>query len=347
MVATACAPPATPPASTAQGQASIKALARDALARRDRMMPEPYPCGSGWTETPAGYVVAVSAWAEQAGLRPGDRIVSVGGAQVAGDEERAQAYRRVPTGGPFVVGVIRKRQPTAVSLPCRYQPDLFGAERRTLDAASRGEWDECLVAAREARRLAGFTAYANVIWEQSCLRAKNPSMTSPEGAEFAARSFEAAQLLLRDSRFVPGGTTDAQGTVRQIADDLKRSGFPAYANDLETQLQGVLATLPRLQLTWADNSTNEESFVVERKTGQAGTYQHLATLPPNTTTYVDMAVEEGVTYCYRVKAFNASGDSGYTNEACAMPSPSTSSGGGGGGLGGDDRGERPASTGAR
>jgi len=98
VVTTACAPPATPPASTTQGQASIKALAREALARRDRIMPEPYPCGSGWTETPAGYVVAVSAWAEQAGLRPGHRIESVGGAQVAGDEERAQAYRRVPTG---------------------------------------------------------------------------------------------------------------------------------------------------------------------------------------------------------------------------------------------------------
>lgn len=320
---TACAPSASPTASTSESQASVKALARDALSRRDRLMPEPYPCGSGWTETPTGYVVAVSSWAEQAGLRPGDRIVTVGGVQASGDEERTQAYRRVPAGGPFVVGVIRRNQSATVSLPCRYQPDLFGAERRTLDAASRGDWDGCLVAAREARRLAGFTAYANVIWEQSCLRAKNPSMTSPEGAEFAARSFEAAQLLLRDSRFVPGGTADAQGTVRQIADDLKRSGFPAYANDLEAQLQTALATLPRLQLTWADNSTNEESFVVERKTGQAGTYQHVATLPPNTTTYVDMSVEEGVTYCYRVRAVNAAGRSGYTNEGCALPKTPT------------------------
>jgi membrane-associated protease RseP (regulator of RpoE activity) len=80
VVATACTPSAAPPASTTQGQAGIKALAREALARRDRMTPEPYPCGSGWTETPAGYVVAVPVWAEQAGLRPGDRIVSVGGA---------------------------------------------------------------------------------------------------------------------------------------------------------------------------------------------------------------------------------------------------------------------------
>jgi hypothetical protein len=76
-------------------------------------------------------------------------------------------------------------------------------------------------------------------------------------------------------------------------------------------------------LTWADNSTNEESFVVERKTGQAGTYRYLATLPPNTTTYVDMSVEEGVTYCYRVRAMNVASSSGYTNEGCALPKTPT------------------------
>jgi hypothetical protein len=100
----------------------------------------------------------------------------------------------------------------------------------------------------------------------------------------------------------------------------------------------------QLQLSWADNSTNENGFIVERKIGQAGTYVLLVTLPPNTTSYVDTSAQDGVTYCYHVKAFNASGDSGYTNEQCAAPSASlaattadpaastsTDSGGGGGG----------------
>jgi hypothetical protein len=31
-----------------------------------------------------------------------------------------------------------------------------------------------------------------------------------------------------------------------------------------------------------------------------------------------MGIEEGFHYCYRVKAFNKAGPSGYTNEACTV-----------------------------
>jgi hypothetical protein len=88
-----------------------------------------------------------------------------------------------------------------------------------------------------------------------------------------------------------------------------------------TLLLGSIAFAAQLQLNWADNSTNEDGFIVERKIGQTGTYLSLVTLPPNTTSYVDTSVQDGVTYCYHVKAFNASGGSGYTNEQCAAPSP--------------------------
>jgi hypothetical protein len=148
-------------------------------------------------------------------------------------------------------------------------------------------------------------------------------VASTEGKDLAALDYEVARMLLRDSRYVPGGTENVRGSINQTADDLRRLGFAVYANDLAMQLQAALAALPRLQLTWADNSTDESGFIVERKIGQTGAYVHLATLPPNTGTYVDTGVEEGVTYCYRVKAFNAAGPSDYTIEACAMPNPTT------------------------
>jgi hypothetical protein len=291
----------------------------------------PYPCGSGWAESSAGYVVALAEWAAAAGLRPGDQIAAIGGTPVKDPEERAHAYAQTSPGGPLVLGVIRHGQPLTLALPCRYQPDLFRAERQTLEAASRGDWDGCIVAARAARQLAGFTAYLNLIWEHACTRAKMPSLTSTEGRDFASLSNETARRLLHDSRYVPGGTASVEGRIRQMVDDLRQSGFRAYADDLEKQLQAALATLQRIELRWKDDSTNEGGFVVERKIGQTGTYLLLVTLPPNTTTYVDTAVQSGVTYCYRVKAFNASGSSGYTNEGCAMPSPSASAGGDGGG----------------
>ena len=75
----------------------------------------------------------------------------------------------------------------------------------------------------------------------------------------------------------------------------------------------------KIELVWADNSNNEDGFRVERKVGQTGDYAFLITVGPNTSTYTDTAVNPGETYCYRVKAFNAAGESGYTNEDCAVP----------------------------
>lgn len=321
----ACAPAAKAP-STPQTRAEVAVLARDALATLDRNMPEPPRCSLGWAESAAGYVVAVGDWAEQAGLRPGDQIVEIGGATIATFEERLRAYARVTTGGPLDLKVLRRGQTLALALPCRYQPEFFRWERRTLDAAGRSDWDGCIDAAREARRLAGFTAYPNVIWEHACTRAKTPSMDSAGGKEFAALSYETARLLLRDSRYVPGGTAHVGETIRQIADDLRRSGASDLASDLEAQFQATLASVPRLLLSWADNSAEEDGFLVERRVGQGDSYLPLARLGPNVVTYVDTAVQIGVTYCYRVRAFRASSYSSPSNEACAMPKPTTSGG---------------------
>lgn len=324
---TACTPALKTP-STPQGRAEVEALAREALAKSDRATPEPPICSRGWAESATGYVVAVAEWAEQAGLRPGDRIVEVGGAPVATAEERARAYTRVPTGGPFDLAVLRQGQRLGLALPCRHQPELFRAERRTLETASRGDWDGCVAAARDARRLAGYTAYPNVIWEHACMRAKTPSMDAPGGAEFVSLSYETARLLLRDSRYVPGGTTSVRETIRQIADDLRQSGASAQADDLESQYRAAVASQPRLEVTWTDNATDEDGYLVERKIDRTGPYLPLATLAPNTVTYVDTSVEMGVTYCYRVKAFKASSHSEPSNEACATPKPSPASGNG-------------------
>lgn len=80
----------------------------------------------------------------------------------------------------------------------------------------------------------------------------------------------------------------------------------------------------KISLGWFDNSANEDGFRIERKLGQGGSYSSLATVGPNTEAYDDAAVNSGVTYCYRVKAFNAAGESGYTNEVCSMPNAASS-----------------------
>ncbi len=77
------------------------------------------------------------------------------------------------------------------------------------------------------------------------------------------------------------------------------------------------AEAAQLSLTWMDNSNNEDGFTVERKTGTGGMYAQIGTVGPNVASYVDSGLAAGTTYCYRVLAFNAFGNSAYSNEACS------------------------------
>ena len=55
-------------------------------------------------------------------------------------------------------------------------------------------------------------------------------------------------------------------------------------------------------------------LIIEHKTGTNGTYARIA------TTGTGITVVARTTYYYRVKASNAFGESGYSNEACGSPS---------------------------
>ena len=64
-------------------------------------------------------------------------------------------------------------------------------------------------------------------------------------------------------------------------------------------------------LTWKDNARNETGFRLERKVGR-GRFQEILTLPANTTRVTVGELAPGTLYSFRVRAFNASGVSPYT-----------------------------------
>lgn len=68
-------------------------------------------------------------------------------------------------------------------------------------------------------------------------------------------------------------------------------------------------------LNWADNSTNEESFAIERSTTMSSGYIQVATVGANVRTYTDNTLFRKTTYFYRVRAANSGGKSGYSNVA--------------------------------
>jgi hypothetical protein len=76
------------------------------------------------------------------------------------------------------------------------------------------------------------------------------------------------------------------------------------------------ALAAQVRLTWTDKSTNETGFKIERKAGITGTFVQIAVVTANVTSYTDAAVADGTAYCYRVRAYNRSGDSPFV-EACA------------------------------
>ena len=84
-----------------------------------------------------------------------------------------------------------------------------------------------------------------------------------------------------------------------------------------TNLTATTISDDQIRLTWQDNANNETAFVLEARTPITA-YQELSPLiPANSTTAVVFNLEPGVTYFFRLKARNGSGDSGYSNEAFA------------------------------
>ena len=123
---------------------------------------------------------------------------------------------------------------------------------------------------------------------------------------------------------------------------------PPGASALPNAPSGLAATASsssEVSLTWADNSTNENGFELDRATNSAFTAGLVtATLPANTTSRTVTGLAASTTYYFRVRATSSAGNSDYSGVASATtpaavvvtppPASPPSSGGSGGGGGG-------------
>ncbi len=81
-----------------------------------------------------------------------------------------------------------------------------------------------------------------------------------------------------------------------------------------------------IDLGWTDGSDNEDDFRIERGLSATGPFSEIGTTGPNVVVFGDSGLTQGTEYCYRVRAGNADGMSGYTDVSCAttlLPSPVT------------------------
>lgn len=80
-----------------------------------------------------------------------------------------------------------------------------------------------------------------------------------------------------------------------------------------TDLAAIEVTVDRVDLSWTDNSNNEDNFRIERSTGEDTTWILLINTAINITDYSDTGLLDSTTYRYRVRAENAFGSSDYSN----------------------------------
>ncbi len=87
----------------------------------------------------------------------------------------------------------------------------------------------------------------------------------------------------------------------------------------------------KVLLTWADNSTAEEGFTIERKRS-GDQFREIASVSSGNTAYTDSGLEAGI-FTYRVRGFIDQALSSYSNEVSVTVQDGAKADGGGGGGG--------------
>jgi len=124
---------------------------------------------------------------------------------------------------------------------------------------------------------------------------------------------DSATLIVK----VPAGATTGKISVTNTEGKVfSENEFIISSDDISAPF-GLDATAQQgnIKLVWQDTATNETGFFVEKKEKEEGSmFTQIATLSANATTYGDADVTVGKTYVYRVRAFNALGNSAYSME---------------------------------
>jgi hypothetical protein len=137
--------------------------------------------------------------------------------------------------------------------------------------------------------------------------------------------------------FFYNGITDTQLTNNSYDDDdsqINDSGWVTWQGGSDTDAEIFLAkpsgatpsppsnltakatSSIQIMLGWKDNSTDETHFKIERKTGDCSSISSwalVATKPADATSHNISGLSPNTSYSFRVRAYNSSGDSTYSN----------------------------------
>lgn len=98
------------------------------------------------------------------------------------------------------------------------------------------------------------------------------------------------------------------------ADSALVTATPSAVPIAPSGLSATTISTSQIDLSWTDNFYGEQGFKIEMKESGED-YSQIATVGENVTTYSDTGLNEATTYYYRVRAYNAAGNSDFSNEA--------------------------------
>ncbi len=108
--------------------------------------------------------------------------------------------------------------------------------------------------------------------------------------------------------------TDNQGASASTTVNIQVSAAPPALPAAPGNLTATALSRTQIRLTWTDNSGNETGFKIERCTGAAcANFSQIASVGANVTSYSSTGLKRNTTYRYRVRAYNAAGNSAYSN----------------------------------
>ena len=123
-------------------------------------------------------------------------------------------------------------------------------------------------------------------------------------------------------RIVAYNTTgDANPSNTSSATTTGTSQVPQSASNL----QATSTSSSSIDLSWTDNSSDEDGFHIERSL-DGNNFTTISTTGADVVSYTDNGLSASTTYFYRVVAFNTSGDANPSNTSSATTSGNTGSG---------------------
>ncbi len=111
--------------------------------------------------------------------------------------------------------------------------------------------------------------------------------------------------------------------VCRADDDLSKLNTPAELISFfvcPTNHTATVISPTSIALSWTDNSNNEDGFKIQRKDGacnSTNTWTNIATKGADITSHTNNNLQPDTTYSYRVRAYNSSGNSAWSNCASA------------------------------